>query len=670
MELIIAEKPSAAKKISEALGNFKVNKFRNVTYFVSKDNSTVILPAVGHLFNLKKNKRFYPVFDLIWIPNHEISKSSSFTKPYLDLFKSFKNKISKITIATDYDSEGEVIGYNILRNIYNKENANRMKFSSMTLDELKNSYKNKNNSINLPQVNAGLLRHYLDWYYGINLSQILSKSVSNKINRYQPMSVGRVQGPILAILAEREIEIENFKSKFFWQIFANLYLNKNSIKASHKKDKFFDEVNAKNIYNKVINQDAKVSKIDKIVKKIPPPFPFNLTNLQLESYKLFKYTPSMTLKLAQSLYSKGYISYPRTSSQKLPKSIGYEKIFNKLSKNIEYSNLIKQLNLINSSPNNGPKSDPAHPAIYPTGNLPKKISPYEIKIYDLIVKRFLSSFGKEMIRENTYVELDINSEKFQFSTSKTLEEGWSKLYTNYLRLKNTVLPDLNAGDIINQNSSIEKGETKHPPRYTPASLIKLLDREGIGTKATRSSIIEILENRKYISGNPIKVTKFGMNLFYTLKKFCPEIISVSLTKKLDNSMQQILEKKLDKNKILSIAENNVSEYYSKLKNNSEKIGDILANSFKETKSKLIELYLHNCGNMLIIRNSKKSKKRFIACSNYPECKFTLPLPQRGKISVENKKCNKCNNPMLSTTNKKKKWTFCPDPACKSENETT
>ncbi len=161
-----------------------------------------------------------------------------------------------------------------------------------------------------------------------------------------------------------------------------------------------------------------------------------------------------------------------------------------------------------------------------------------------------------------------------------------------------------------------------------------------------------------------------MNLFYTLKKFCPEIISVSLTKKLDNSMQQILEKKLDKNKILSIAENNVSEYYSKLKNNSEKIGDILANSFKDTKSKLIELYLHDCGNMLIIRNSKKSKKRFIACSNYPECKFTLPLPQRGKISVENKKCNKCNNPMLSTTNKKKKWTFCPDPACKSENETT
>ena len=161
-----------------------------------------------------------------------------------------------------------------------------------------------------------------------------------------------------------------------------------------------------------------------------------------------------------------------------------------------------------------------------------------------------------------------------------------------------------------------------------------------------------------------------MNLFYTLKKFCPEIISLSLTKKLDESMQQILEKKINKNKILTLAENNVSEYYSKLKNNSEKIGDILSASFKETKSKLTELYLHTCGNMLIIRNSKKSKKRFIACSNYPECKFTLPLPQRGKISVENKKCNKCKNPLLSIINKKKKWIFCPYPDCKSENETT
>ena len=361
MEIIIAEKPSAAKKISEALGDFKSKKTGKITYFISSDETKVILPAVGHLLTLKKNERFYPVFNLIWSPSYQSSKSSLFSKPYYNLIKSFQKKANSITIATDYDTEGEVIGLNILKHILKKEDASRMKFSSMTSSELKKSYENKNNQINWPQANAGLLRHHLDWFYGVNLSQILSKSISSKLNRYQPMSIGRVQGPILAILSEREIEIKNFKSKSFLEIFANLWLNKSSIKAVHKDGKFFDKLKAKSIFEKIRDKDAIISNIARIKREIMPPTPFNLTDLQLEAYKLFKYTPSMTLKLAQSLYSSGYISYPRTSSQKLPKSLGYTKIFNKLSRNSTYLNLIKQIK--KTSPRQGSKSDPAHPAI-------------------------------------------------------------------------------------------------------------------------------------------------------------------------------------------------------------------------------------------------------------------------------------------------------------------
>ena len=231
-----------------------------------------------------------------------------------------------------------------------------------------------------------------------------------------------------------------------------------------------------------------------------------------------------------------------------------------------------------------------------------------------------------------------------------------------------ILPKLNIGDIIKQNSSIVEGETKPPTRFTPASLIRILDKEGIGTKATRSTIIDILENRKYISGNPIKVTKFGMSVYYTFKKFCPEIISIKLTKKLGESMNEVLESKINKEIILNSAQNSVTSYYDKLKQNSEKIGSILSKSFQSSKSKLIELYPHTCGKMLVIRKSKKTKKRFIACSGYPDCKFTLPLPQRGSISVEKKKCNKCKNSILSTLNRKKKWTFCPNPDCRNDDE--
>ena len=151
-----------------------------------------------------------------------------------------------------------------------------------------------------------------------------------------------------------------------------------------------------------------------------------------------------------------------------------------------------------------------------------------------------------------------------------------------------------------------------------------------------------------------------MSVYYTFKKFCPEIISIILTKKLSDSMNDVLESKINKEVVLSSAQNSVTSYYDKLKQNSEKIGSILSDSFQISKSKLTELYPHTCGKMLVIRKSKKTKKRFIACSGYPDCKFTLPLPQKGTISVEKKKCNKCKNTILSTVNRKKKWTFCPN----------
>lgn len=666
MEIIIAEKPSAAKKISEALGEFNPKKLGKITYYISSDETKVILPAVGHLLTLKKNERFYPVFDLTWSPSYLTNKSSLFSKPYYNLIKSFQKKAKSITIATDYDTEGEVIGLNILKHILKMEDASRMKFSSMTRSELKKSYENKTNQINWPQANAGLLRHYLDWFYGVNLSQILSKSISSKLNRYQPMSIGRVQGPILAILSEREIKIENFKPQSFLEIFANLWINKNSIKATHKDGKFFDKVKAKNIFEKIKDKDGTISNINKIRREILPPTPFNLTDLQLEAYKIFKYTPSMTLKLAQSLYSSGYISYPRTSSQKLPKSLGYNKIFNKLSKNTNYFNLINKIT--KTLPRQGPKSDPAHPAIYPTGYLPKKINSHQLKLYDLIVRRFISAFGETMIRESTNVTLNVNSEIFKFTGSNLTVPGWSKLYGKYYLKKDLILPKLSIGDVIKQNPSITAGETKPPARFTPASLIRILDKESIGTKSTRSSIIDILENRKYISGSPIKVTKFGMSVYYTFRKFCPEIISIKLTKNLDNSMNEVLKSKLTKEIILTSTQNSIISYYDKLKQNSEKIGTILSESFQISKPKLIELYAHTCGKMLVIRKSKKTKKRFIACSGYPDCKFTLPLPQKGTISVEKKKCNKCKNSILSTLNRKKKWTFCPNPDCRNNNE--
>ena len=577
-------------------------------------------------------------------------------------------KAKSVTVATDYDLEGEVIGLNIVRELLKRKDANRMKFSTLTSDELNKSYSTKSKTLNWGQANAGIVRHTLDWYYGINLSQIIASSVSKALNRYQPMSIGRVQGPTLAILTERELEIKKFKPDPYWQIFANLWLNKQAIKAVHEKDKFFDETEANKIFKKIDGKDGTISNIRKSKQKVSPPAPFDLTSLQLEAYRLFKYSPSMTLKIAQTLYSNAYISYPRTSSQKLPNSLNFSKILKKLSKNPKYKSVVTQVLQTKLSPREGRKSDPAHPAIHPTGDRPGKLSPYELKIYDLIVRRFFAVFGEQGERESTRVKLAISREIFKFGGVITTKQGWMNWYGSYATRKEVELPNLKIGQVLKQNSELEEKETQPPARYTTASLIRLLEKEGLGTKSTRSSIIETLAKRNYIQGNPIEVTDFGMNVYYTFKKFSPEILSVTLTRKFDKAMDDVRLGKISSDEVIVAAQKSVTKYYAKLKENTVKIGEVLSKSFVSTKKKNVELFPHDCGKMLVVRRSRASKKRFIACSGYPKCKFTWPLPQKGVLTVTKNKCEDCNTTILQTRSGRRPWKFCPNPDCKSKDE--
>ena len=215
--------------------------------------------------------------------------------------------------------------------------------------------------------------------------------------------------------------------------------------------------------------------------------------MQIRPYP-WNISPKNTLSTAQELYTNGYISYPRTSSQQLPKEIDYQKILRKLSRQESYKKetdfLLKKPGL---SPNNGKKTDPAHPAIYPTGIIPKFKRDYERKVYDLIVRRFFAVFGDPATRETMIVNLDCNKENVIAKGTTTLEKGWFELYGKYVMLKEEELPKIKEGDICNVEK-IEKldKETTPPKRYTEASLIKALEKENLGTKATRASIIETL----------------------------------------------------------------------------------------------------------------------------------------------------------------------------------
>ncbi|MFQ5475240.1 MAG: DNA topoisomerase, partial [Candidatus Nanoarchaeia archaeon] len=243
-ELIVTEKPSAAKKIAEALDNGKPVKENNkgVPYYkVTHGNKDIIVTcAVGHLYSVaekNKGKWTYPVFEIEWKAAGEARKDAAYSKKYLATIKKLSKEADEFTIATDYDIEGEVIGWNIIRFACKQKDANRMKFSTLTKPDIIKAYDSKSKHLDWGQAHAGETRHFLDWMYGINLSRALSLAIKKAANRHHILSAGRVQGPALKTIVEREKDINAFIPEPYWQIEIAGVIKAGEITALHEKDK-------------------------------------------------------------------------------------------------------------------------------------------------------------------------------------------------------------------------------------------------------------------------------------------------------------------------------------------------------------------------------------------------------------------------------------------------
>ena len=544
-ELIVTEKPSAAEKIASALADNTPKKRaeNGVPYYELTRNGKPlrVACAVGHLFTVaerEKGKWTYPVFDITWKPSAEVNDSSKFTQKYVKVIRKLCKDADSYTVATDYDIEGEVIGLNVIKYICKQKDANRMKFSTLTKDELAASYDKRQKHLDWGQANAGVTRHELDWFYGINLSRALTHAIK-AAGTYKTLSSGRVQGPALKLLVDKEKEIKAFVPEPYWQIRLDGSVHCNDIEAWHEKDKIFDGDEAKRIYEKVKGQHAAVDAVDAKQFKQSPPTPFDLTTMQIEAYRVFKIQPKITLSIAQDLYVGGFISYPRTSSQKLPASLGYKKLLGALAKNKEYTELAnKLLSLASLKPNEGKKKDDAHPAIYPTGVVPNRLNKDQKRIYDLIVRRFMATFADAATRETMTITIGVAEEPFIAKGTRTVDRGWHVFYGPYATFDEVTLPKVEKGDdvVVKQIENLEK-ETKPPKRYTPASIIKELEKRNLGTKATRSQIVDNLYDRGYVKAKSIEVTDLGLKTAATLEKYSPAILDEGLTREFEDEME-------------------------------------------------------------------------------------------------------------------------------------
>lgn len=663
-ELIITEKPQAAAKIATSLGDATQKMENKVSYYDVKrgDKRIVVACAVGHLFTLKQNVpgTSVPIFDISWVPNY-LAIKKDFTKRYYDTLLKLSKGAGSLIVATDYDHEGEVIGLNVVRFICGQKDAQRMKFSTLTKEELDNAYENRSKHIDWGQAIAGETRHYLDWYYGINLSRALMNAIKTT-GKFKIMSVGRVQGPTLKLIVEKEKEISKFVKEPYWQVFIDVKKGKDKLRLKYIKD-IFDKSETE-VFKGIVG-DKVECETKKTTSILPPNFPFNLTELQKEAYKLYGITPSKTLQIAQSLYLGGLISYPRTSSQKLPESIGYRSILKKVASKFKVEHLIKK-----EKPIEGPKSDPAHPSIYPTGNF-SILSGQDEKIYNLIAKRFISLFCEDAVIDKKKVVGKWKGHPFSANGSQISVSGWREVYPT--KTKYVKIPDIDGlADVLNMD--LEEKETQPPKRFSPASIISELEKKNLGTKATRASIVETLYDRGYVQGTTsIEATPLGISLINALEKYSPIIIDEALTKVLQDETDAIVEAtegfEEKGAKILDKAKKSIIEISKDFASNEEKIGKELMDAeieAREKQKKENELILcPKCKKgMLAITYSPRFRSFFVACNAYPKCKTTYSLPSKGTIKKTDRVCESCGFPMMMRVMKgRKPWIFCFNKEC-------
>jgi len=334
----------------------------------------------------------------------------------------------------------------------------------------------------------------------------------------------------------------------------------------------------------------------------------------------------------------------------------------------------------NKNPTFGKKKDPAHPAIYPTGEQ-RKLKPLEKKVYDLIVKRFISCFCKPALIENKRIVVDVNGLKFSINGAKIKEKNWMNVYPT--SQKEADIPTVE-GEVDITEIRTEEKMTTPPKRFSAASLVKELEKRNLGTKATRAGIVETLFTRGYAKEKSIQVTELGMQMAKTLEKFCPVILDEKLTAQFEEEMEKIEDskgnyEKLEKN-LLENAKKTVINIAQRFTKDLAKIGESLKDAnekvWEEEKEQNTMSVCPVCEKgKLRVMYGRKFKRYFVSCDAYPDCKTTFSLPPRGVMKPARDKdgelnyCEECNFPLITSLKKgRAPWKFCFNPECPTNEE--
>lgn len=617
--LVIVESPAKAKTIGKYLGKrYKV------------------VASMGHVRDLPRSQTGIDV-ENNYEPKYITIRGKG---PLLTQLKRDAKKAKKIFLASDPDREGEAIAWHLATALGENNEYHRVVFNEITKEAVKESFKHPR-EMDIQLVDAQQARRMLDRLVGYNISPVLWKKVK------KGLSAGRVQSVALKLIIDRENEIRNFKPEEYWSI-EGTFKYKHSkftgkfykLKEDKQKTKLPNKETVDKILSKLSGDSFIVDSIEKKEKLRYPAYPFTTSTLQQEAARKLNFRARKTMMLAQQLYEGidikkqgtiGLITYMRTDSTRIS-PVAKEEGFNFIEKEYGKDYVLRRKDKKTEG------AQDAHEAVRPTSILrtPEEMKPYltrdQYRLYKLIWDRYTASMMAPAVFDTVRVDLNNNDVIFR-SNGQTLKfNGFLRVYEEGTdekeEDKENRIPELSENDEVKSEQIDPKQHfTQPPPRYTEARLVKTLEESGIGRPSTYAPTIETIQKRNYVKLDQRRFvpTELGEIVNEQVTEYFPDIIDVAFTKEMEEQLDEIAEGKKGWIEVIDQFYKGFSPQVEKAESEMEKI---------EIKDEPAGIDCEKCGSPMVYKMGRYGK--FMACSNFPECRNTKPIVK--KIGVSCPKC--------------------------------
>ena len=679
-ELIITEKDNAARRIADILSGESATADRMNDVNVYEWGGKRCIGLSGHVVGVDFPAEYNDWRDVepVELIDAPVTKTPT-QEGIVAALRRLARNASRVVIATDYDREGELIGkeaYELVREVNEDVPVDRVRFSSITENEVQEAFANPDD-LDFELAAAGEARQTIDLTWGAALTRFLSLSARQLGDDF--ISVGRVQGPTLKLIVDREREIQAFDPESYWELTGELakssgdpfearyfYLNDEG----NERERVWDEAVADTLTEALDAADgATVDDVTRRTQTDDPPTPFNTTAF-IRAAGSLGYSAQRAMSLAEDLYTAGYVTYPRPDTTVYPEDLEPEELIADLGDSPTFGEDAASLldDDRDIEPTEGDEETTDHPPIHPTGELPAAadLSDDEWEVYELIVRRFLATCADPATWERLRVVALANGEatpiaeradglaalrdaedaakpgdlaadgglRLKANGKRLLEAGYHEVYP-YRSSDERIVPDVEVGETLAlSDRTTEAKETQPPRRYGQSRLIEEMEKRQLGTKATRHRTIEKLYDRNYVESDPPRPTRLAEAVVEAAEEFADRIVSEEMTAQLEQDMAAIAAGEKAYDEVTQASRELLSRVFDDLTDSREAVGDHLQTSLKADKTLGP---CPECGSDLLVRKSRQGSY-FVGCDGYPDCEYTLPLPSTGKPLLLDETC--------------------------------